>query len=90
LTVTLPIRPGTMPRRCRSAPAGLHHPQDHVDITVQARHDGECLSCLSQWAAPDVSSKRSPLLNTAQGWQVLHTKMEQDEEETDDADKLAM
>ncbi len=58
----LPIRPDTMPRRGRSAPSGLHHPQDHVDVTVKALYDRERIYFLYQWADPDVSAKRFPVL----------------------------
>jgi Ethylbenzene dehydrogenase len=55
---------------------GTHNPQDHVDVTVKAVHDGERIYFRFQWADPDVSAKRFPLIKTAQGWQVLHTAME--------------
>ena len=69
---------------------GLHNPQDYVDITLKALHDGQHIYFRLQWSDPDVSTKSWPLRKTAHGWEVLQTALEQHNETVYAEDKLAM
>ncbi len=52
---------------------GINNPHDFVDVDIKALHDGERIYFRLQWDDPAVSSKRFPLLKTAEGWKVLQT-----------------
>jgi len=68
---------------------GVHAP-DHTDVTIKAVHDGTHVYFQFQWADPDVSYKRYPLVKTASGWKVLQTAFEQADENEYYEDKLSM
>jgi thiosulfate reductase cytochrome b subunit len=69
---------------------GVNNPGDDVDVTVRAVHDGEHIYFQFQWADPDVSYKRYPLMKTAGGWKVLQNAFEWADENEYYEDKLAM
>ncbi|MGE0821424.1 MAG: ethylbenzene dehydrogenase-related protein [Candidatus Binatia bacterium] len=69
---------------------GVNNPHDYVDISVKAIHDGENIYFQFQWADPDVSYKRYPLIKTAAGWKMLQTAYENADENEFYEDKLAM
>jgi hypothetical protein len=69
---------------------GVNNPGPHVDVTVKALHDGRQVYFQFQWADPDASYKRFPLLKTAQGWTVLQTAFEAADENAYYEDKLSM
>jgi hypothetical protein len=69
---------------------GINNPDDHVDVSLKAVHDGKQIYLQVQWADPDVSAKRFPLLKTDKGWKVLQTAMETANEDVFYEDKLAM
>jgi len=68
---------------------GVHAP-DHSDVTIKAVHDGTYVYFLFQWADPDVSYKRYPLIKTAGGWKVLQTAFDRADENVYYEDKLSM
>jgi thiosulfate reductase cytochrome b subunit len=69
---------------------GLNTPHDQVDIALKALHDGQHIYFRLQWADPNVSRKRFPLLKTPQGWKVLQTGLERHDEDVYYEDKLAI
>jgi Ethylbenzene dehydrogenase len=69
---------------------GVNNPHAHVDVTVKAIHDGKQIYFQYQWADPDASYKRFPLLKTANGWKVLQTAFEPSDESVYYEDKLSM
>ncbi|ETX09257.1 MAG: hypothetical protein ETSY2_00545 [Candidatus Entotheonella gemina] len=69
---------------------GINNPHDFVDVDVKALHDGQHIYFRMQWDDPDVSSKRFPLLKTAEGWKVLQTAMASSNEDVYYEDKLAV
>ncbi len=69
---------------------GINNPHDFVDVDIKALHDGERIYFRMQWDDPDVSSKRFPLLKTADGWKVLQTAMKSSNEDVYYEDKLAV
>lgn len=69
---------------------GINNPHDFVDVDIKALHDGERIYFRMQWDDPAVSSKRFPLLKTAEGWKVLQTAMKSSNEDVYYEDKLAV
>jgi hypothetical protein len=69
---------------------GINNPRDYVEVMIKAWHDGERVFLRFQWADPEVSSQRYPLLKTAQGWKVLQTAMQENDENVYYEDKLAV
>jgi cytochrome b subunit of formate dehydrogenase len=69
---------------------GVNNPHDHVDVTVKAVHDGQHVYFQFQWADPDASYKRFPLVKTEKGWKVLETAFENADENTYYEDKLSV
>jgi len=69
---------------------GINNQQEYVDIRVKALHNGQRVYFQFQWADHDVSSKRFPLIKTAQGWKVLQTRLEESHEDVYYEDKLAL
>jgi len=69
---------------------GRNNPTEDVDVTVKALYDGENIYFQYQWADPDVSYKRYPLIKTAGGWKVLQNAFEWADENEYYEDKLAM
>jgi thiosulfate reductase cytochrome b subunit len=68
---------------------GANDPE-YVDVSVKAVHDGQYVYFQFQWADPDVSAKRYPLLKTEDGWKVLQTAFDRSDEDVFYEDKLAM
>ncbi|MBM4259056.1 MAG: hypothetical protein FJ147_24545 [Deltaproteobacteria bacterium] len=69
---------------------GVNNPEEDVDVTVKALHDGEHIYFKFQWADPDVSYKRYPLQKTAEGWKVLQNAFANADENEFYEDKLAV
>jgi len=68
----------------------VNNPQDYVDVTVKAVHDGKQIYFLFAWDDPDASYKRYPLQKTEKGWKVLQTAFERADENIYYEDKLSM
>jgi cytochrome b subunit of formate dehydrogenase len=68
---------------------GINNPQDFVDVTVKAVHDGKEIYFLFAWDDPEASYKRYPLQKTENGWKVLQTAFERADENVYYEDKLA-
>jgi thiosulfate reductase cytochrome b subunit len=69
---------------------GVNNPEEDVDVSVKAVYDGENVYFQYQWADPDVSYKRYPLIKTAEGWKMLQNAFEWADENEYYEDKLAM
>jgi thiosulfate reductase cytochrome b subunit len=69
---------------------GMNNPHDHVDVKVKAVHDGQHVYFQFQWADPDVSFKRYPLVKTENGWKVLQTAFDNADESQYYEDKLSV
>jgi hypothetical protein len=69
---------------------GINFPEDELDISVTALHDGKEVYFRFQWDDPDLSVKRFPLLKTPDGWMVMQTGMERKNENTYYEDQLAV
>jgi cytochrome b subunit of formate dehydrogenase len=69
---------------------GVNNPLPYVDVTVKALRDGEHVYFLFQWADPDASYKRYPLMKTEKGWKVLQTAFERADENAYYEDKLSL
>jgi thiosulfate reductase cytochrome b subunit len=69
---------------------GVNNPHDHVDVAIKAVHDGQHVYFQFQWADPDVSYKRFPLIKTENGWKVLQTAFANADESVYYEDKLSI
>jgi cytochrome b subunit of formate dehydrogenase len=69
---------------------GMNNPHDLVDVAVKAVHDGQYVYFQFQWADPDASYKRFPLLKTENGWKVLQSAFENSDESVYYEDKLSV
>jgi hypothetical protein len=69
---------------------GVNNPASHVDVAMQALHDGQYIYFKFEWDDPEASYKRFPLLKTANGWRVLETAKQWGDENVYYEDKLSM
>ena len=69
---------------------GVNNPKDHVDVKLQALHDGKFIYFKFEWDDPDASFKRFPLHKTADGWRVLETAKKWGDENVYYEDKFSM
>ena len=69
---------------------GVNNPKDHVDVEMQALHDGQFIYFKFEWDDPEASFKRFPLHKTADGWRLLETAKKWDDENVYFEDKFAM
>ncbi|MBA3476819.1 MAG: cytochrome b/b6 domain-containing protein, partial [Lautropia sp.] len=61
-----------------------------VDVRVRALHDGEHAYFLFSWADATRSQKHIPLVKTEQGWKLLQTNYDKDDENEYYEDKFAV
>lgn len=69
---------------------GANQPGGEVTVTVRAVHDGETLYTLFEWPDSTRSQKHLPLIKTEQGWKVVHTEFDIQDEDDYYEDKFAV
>jgi hypothetical protein len=69
---------------------GLNFPDGRTRIQIKALHDGERVYVQLQWNDPSRSGMRYPLQKTEQGWKVLGSGFEKNDEQSYYEDKIAM
>ena len=69
---------------------GVNNPEGHVDVDMQALHDGQHVYFKFEWDDPEASCKRFPLLKTADGWRVLETAKKWGDENIYYEDKFSL
>jgi hypothetical protein len=69
---------------------GANLPRGEVTVEVSAVHDGEFVYFAFRWDDPQRSQKMTPLLKTEQGWRVLQSALETNDENEYYEDKFAV
>ncbi len=69
---------------------GANNAAGHVDVAMQALHDGQRVYFKFEWDDPEASYKRFPLLKTAGGWRVLETEKKWGDEDVYYEDKFSL
>ena len=69
---------------------GANQPGGEVTVTVRAVHDGDKVYTLFEWPDSTRSQKHLPLVKTEQGWKVVHTEFDIQDEDDYYEDKFAV
>ncbi|MGH8772125.1 MAG: ethylbenzene dehydrogenase-related protein, partial [Burkholderiales bacterium] len=69
---------------------GMNLPKGEVPVRVRGVHDGQRVALLFEWQDTTRSQKHIPLIKTAEGWKLLQTKYDIQDEDEYYEDKFAV